>query len=55
MQGSGGYSNGRSRREAFVVGVAVTVVALMNFVPVIVICGQDKNHGFEKAITSSEL
>ena len=37
MQGSGGYSNGRSRREAFVVGVAVTVIALMSFVPVIVI------------------
>jgi len=37
VQGSGGYSNGRSRREAFVVGVAVTVVALMSFVPVIVI------------------
>jgi len=45
--GSGGGGNGR--REAFVVGVAVAVVALLNFVPVIVIICQDSNHGFEIA------
>jgi len=42
-------------REAFVVSVAVAVVALLNFVPVIVIICQVSNHGFEKEKSRSEL
>jgi len=41
-------------REAIVVGVAVAVVALLNFVPVIVIICQESNHGFETGKNRSE-